>query len=463
LPRSSTILLNLIPLKGVLRFRREVLGLKKSENYTLLTDIFSRRLIGEEVKVRGWVNSWRSSGGIHFIILRDGTGFVQCTLRKGNVDDQAFEVAENVPLESVVEVGGELKEDKRAPRGIEIEVKDFKVIERAEEPYPIAKKYHGPEFLLDNRHLWIRNEKMHAILKVRAAVIDAAREWFKENGYTEVHMPTLVTAACEGGATLFELKYFDQKAYLTQSWQLYAEAVIASLGNIYTLAPSFRAEMSRTRRHLTEYWHLEAEAPWCTLDEILRVQEGLVTHICNGIAEQHEAELATLGRDPEDLLKVKSPFEKLTYDEVISTLQKEGVKAVHGEDLTYEQEKHVALKRDKPFFIMYYPKKAKAFYHKLHPEKPDLTLSADLLAPEGYGEITGGGQRVDDKEELLKRMSDEGLSQKDYAWYIDLRRFGSVPHSGFGLGVERIVAWLCKLNHIRDATAFPRLINRIYP
>lgn len=437
--------------------------MKRSSMYTSILEILRGNRVGENVRLRGWVNAWRSSGGIQFIILRDGTGFIQCTLRKGTASEQAFKAVEEIPLESVVHVEGEVKRDERAPMGWEVDVKELHVLSKAEEPYPIARKYHGPEFLLDHRHLWIRSEKMHSILKIRASLLESAREWFKENGYVEAHMPTLVSAACEGGATLFEVKYFDQKAFLTQSWQLYAEAAIASLGKIYTLAPSFRAERSRTRRHLTEYWHLEAEAPWYTLEDIMRDEEELVAYICHRVGEERGSELSKLGRKPEDLLKVNPPFERLTYDDALKELWSEGVEATYGEDLTYEYEKRIALKRNKPFFIIYYPKKAKAFYHKQHPQKPDLTLSADLLAPEGYGEITGGGQRIDSKEELLERMREEGLNPQDYAWYVDLRRYGSIPHSGFGLGVERMLAWICKLSHIRDAVAFPRLINRVYP
>jgi len=418
---------------------------------------------GKTVRIHGWVHHMRSSGGIQFLLLRDGTGIIQCTLKKEKVDRRTFQEVEKLPEESAIEISGEVRKDPRAPRGHEVTISEIKILHKAEEDYPIARKYHGPEFLLDNRHLWLRNEKMQTILRIRAKLLEAAREWFEENGYTEVQMPTLITAACEGGSTLFEVKYFDMKAYLTQSWQLYAEAVIASLGKIYTIAPSFRAEKSRTRRHLTEYWHLEAEAPWCDLDCIMRVQEGLVSHICQKISREAPEELESLRRDPKTLLKVEPPFEKITYDSAVEMLKRDKVEIKWGEDLGWEQEKHLALKFEKPFFVTHYPKGAKAFYHKPDPKKPEVTLSADLLAPEGYGEIIGGGQRIHDLKELLGRIEEEKLDTKDYQWYVDLRKYGSVPHAGFGLGVERTLAWICKLKHIRDAIPFPRLINRIYP
>jgi len=425
--------------------------------------IFAGGLEGKSVHVRGWIHHRRSSGGIQFLLLRDGAGVIQCTLKKDKVGAKTFETIGELPVESTVEITGIVKEDPRAPRGYEISIDSIKVLNKAEEDYPIAKKYHGPEFLLDHRHLWLRNEKMQAIMRVKAELLEAARDWLKEHGYTEVQMPTLITAACEGGATLFEVKYFDRKAYLTQSWQLYAEAVIASIGKIYTVAPSFRAEKSRTRRHLTEYWHLEAEVPWCALEGIMKIQEELLTHICHRLSQEAAEELSMLGRNPKDLLRVQLSFPRITYDKAVETLKKDGVEISWGEDLGWKQERRLALKFDKPFFVTRYPKGVKAFYHKPDPERPEVTLSADMLAPEGYGEITGGGQRIDDLGELLRRMEEENLNPKDYQWYIDLRKYGSVPHSGFGLGVERTVAWICKLKHIRDAIAFPRLINRVYP
>ncbi len=416
-----------------------------------------------EVSIRGWMENKRSSGGIHFLLVRDGTGVIQCTMKRGTVEEKNFQELSKLTQESSLELTGFVRKDPRAPGGYEIQVKRLNVFHLAEEGYPIAKKYHGPEFLLDNRHLWIRSQKMQRILRVRAKFLEAAREWFINNGYTEFHAPTLITAACEGGSTLFKVEYFGQDAYLSQSWQLYAEAAIASLGKIYTVAPSFRAEKSRTRRHLTEYWHLEVEIPWCNLEDIMRVEEYLLSHIIDVLCRDVPKEIEALGRSPDELLRMKPPYKRVTYDEVVDLLTAEGVKFNWGDDLGYIQEKLLTKKFDKPFFITHFPIGVKAFYHKPDPKRPDVTLSADLLAPEGYGEITGGGQRIDNLNELLKRIEEEKLNPKDYEWYIDLRRYGSVPHSGFGLGVERTIAWICKLDHIRDAIAFPRLINRVYP
>jgi asparaginyl-tRNA synthetase len=428
-----------------------------------IREILKGNYTGKKVFVRGWLHHKRSSGGIQFLLMRDGTGLIQCTLRKDKAEPKLYEEIDKLPIESVLEFSGVVKKDSRAPGGYEISIEGIKITHKAKEDFPIAKKYHGPDFLLNNRHLWIRSKKMQTIMRIRAKLLQAAREWFEKHGYTEVQVPIIITAACEGGSTLFEVKYFDQKAYLTQSWQLYAEAVIASLGKIFTIAPSFRAEKSRTRRHLTEYWHLEAEMPWCDLEELMKIEEELLVFICHKIAKDMEEELKTLKRNPEDLLKIKKPFKRITYDEVVEILKKEGIKFEWGDDLAWQQEKVLAKKFDKPFFVTHYPKGVKAFYHKPDPKRPEVTLSVDLLAPEGYGEITGGGQRIHDLEELMKRIKEEKLNPKDYEWYIDLRKFGSVPHSGFGLGVERTLAWICKLDHIRDAILFPRLINRVYP
>jgi asparaginyl-tRNA synthetase len=434
-----------------------------NQEYSSISEILEGKFTGQKVKVHGWLQGRRSGGGILFLVIRDGSGILQCTIRKENLSESKFKNIEKIPIESTLNVKGMVKQDERSPGGFEVAILEVEVLHVGFEDYPIAKKYHGPEFLLDYRYLYLRNEKMQAVMRIRAALLRAAREWFENNDYLEVQMPVLITAACEGGSTLFEVKYFDQKAYLTQSWQLYAEATIASLGKIYTIAPSFRAEKSRTRRHLTEYWHIEAEAPWCELKDILRVQEEFLTFICHKIGTEKEVELKVHGRDPEDLLKVKPPIDKITYDVALEKLRNVDVDLRWGEDLNWEQEKILADMFDKPFFVTHYPKTAKAFYHKPDPTNSNVTLSADLLAPEGYGEITGGGQRIDDLNQLLERINDEKLDPQEYKWYIDLRRYGSVPHSGFGMGLERVIMWICKLTHIRDAIAFPRLINRVYP
>lgn len=429
---------------------------------TLIHDILRGDADGKRVFAQGWVQNKRSSGGIIFLALRDGSGVIQCTIRKGGVEDHVFEEFLAVKTESTVEIFGSVRADSRAPGGREIVVDSGKVDYAALDDFPIAKKFHGPEFLLDERHLFVRTDKMRAMLRIRAAVLSAVRSWFDSHRYLEVQVPILTSAAVEGGSTLFEVKYFDQKAYLTQSWQLYAEALIASVGKIYTVAPSFRAEKSRTRRHLTEYWHIEAEAPWCDLDGIMEVEEKMLSHVIEHLVKSCSSELGLFERKIEDLERVKPPFPRITYDDAIEKIGgKSGVK--WGDDLGYEQEKVLTEFFDRPFFVTGYPKKVKAFYHKPDPSRPDVTLSVDMLAPEGYGEITGGGQRIEDYESLVTRMREEGLDPRSYGWYLDLRRFGSVPHSGFGMGLERLVSWVCKLDHIRDAIAFPRLINRVYP
>jgi len=414
------------------------------------------------VLVHGWLQNKRSGGGIVFLLVRDGTGVVQCTARKEKVPSALFDQLLSARVESAVELKGIASRDPRAPGGWEIKVESGKIQSPALEDFPIAKKFHGPDFLLDNRHLFVRTDKIRSMLKVRAVLLSAARTWFQTECFTEVHVPTLTSAAVEGGATLFEVKYFEEKAYLTQSWQLYAEALISSVGRIYTIAPSYRAEKSRTRRHLTEYTHLEAEAPWCDLEGIMKIEELLLTRMVEVLIECCRTELEFFGRNIEELEKVKPPFPRISYDEALKMLgDNAGIK--WGDDLGYEQEKILTARFDKPFFVTHYPRKAKAFYHKPDPKNREVTLSADLLAPEEWGEITGGGQRIEDYDELLRRIKEEGLDPKNYEWYLDLRKFGSVPHSGFGLGVERVVAWLCKLDHVRDAIAFPRLINRVYP
>jgi asparaginyl-tRNA synthetase len=428
-----------------------------------IADILAGKVDDREVTLRGWLYHIRSSGGILFLQLREGTGIIQCTIKKDQIDPKEFERLSLTPIESTVEITGTVRKDPRAPRGYEISGKKVSVLFPAQDDFPIAKKYHGPDFLLDHRHLWIRTPKAQAVMRIRACLIEELRKWLTDHGYLEVQVPILVTAAVEGGSTLFEVKYFDQKAYLTQSWQLYAEAMISGVGKIFTLAPSFRAEKSRTRRHLTEYWHLEVEEPWLDLDGLMRLEEDLVTHACGRVREEMPEDLKLMGRDPDELANVKPPFPRITYDEAVQLVQKSRPDFEWGTDMGYEEEKVVTEGFDKPFFVSHFPKSVKAFYHMPDPKNPKVTLSTDLLAPEGYGEITGGGQRIHDLEQLLSRIREEGLKPEDYEWYVDLRRYGTVPHSGFGMGIERTLAWICKLEHIRDAIAFPRLINRIFP
>jgi asparaginyl-tRNA synthetase len=428
-----------------------------------IANIFAGKFDGTRLELRGWVQNIRAGGGILFLQLRDGTGIIQCTLKKDQMDQQEFEHLRNIPIESAVEISGLVRNEPRAPGGYEITGEKVSVLSQAEDGFPIAQKYHGPDFLLDNRHLWIRNPKMQTILRLRTRLVEEFRKWLVDHEYLEVQMPILVNAAVEGGSTLFEVKYFDQKAYLTQSWQLYAEAMIFGVGKIFTVAPSFRAEKSRTRRHLTEYWHLEVEEPWLDLDGLMRLEEELVSSAVQRTCELMPKELELVGRNPDELKNVTPPFPRITYDEAVKLVQKSKPDFKWGTDLGWKEEKVLTENFDCPFFVTHYPKGVKAFYHMPDPSNPEVTLSADLLAPEGYGEITGGGQRIHDLQQLLARIKEEGLKTEDYNWYVDLRRYGTVPHSGFGMGVERTLAWVCKLEHIRDAIPFPRLINRIFP
>jgi asparaginyl-tRNA synthetase len=432
-------------------------------DFVTVSSVLDGKHDGEEVHLRGWLYNKRSSGGLQFLILRDGTGVIQCVANRGIVGEEVFNEIEGLTDESALELSGVVRKDPRAPDGYEVSVKGLGTVFRAQSGYPITKKYHGPEFLFDLRHLYIRDLKVQTVLRIRSKFLEIARDWFRENGYTEAHSPSFITAACEGGSTLFEVKYFDQVAYLSQSWQLYAEATIATLGDIYTVAPSFRAERSRTRRHLAEYWHMEVERPWCDLNGIMNVGDELNSYVCRRLSSEMARELQSLGRDPRDFDKVEPPFPKITYDEAVEILQKDGVEVKWGDDFGWQQEEPLTKHFDRPFWVTYYPKGVKAFYHKPNPLRPEVTLSADLLAPEGYGEIVGGGQRIHDYDELMQRIREENLNPEDYSWYLDLRRYGSVPHAGFGQGVERTLMWICKLSHIREAIAFPRMMSRVTP
>ena len=430
-------------------------------------EIVSGQHDGEHVTLRGWLHQIRTGGGILFLQLRDGSGIIQCTLKKDSVEAKEFERLSMIPVESTVQVSGTVRKDPRAPRGYEISGEEVIVLHQAEEGFPIARgkpeKFHGADFLLDNRHFDIRSSRLVTIMRLRACLIQELRNWLIDHGYLEVQVPILVNAAVEGGSTLFEVKYFGEKAFLTQSWQLYAEAMISSVGKIFTLAPSFRAEKSRTIRHLTEYWHLEVEEPWLDLEGLMRMEEELVSSACRNVRVKMPEELKIVGRDPKELERVEPPFPRVRYDEAVQLIQKVQPNFEWGQDLAWEEEKILTEDFDKPFFVSHFPKQIKAFYHMPDPKNSRVTLSVDLLAPEKYGEITGGGQRIHDLQQLLDRIQEEHLKPDDYKWYVDLRRYGTVPHSGFGMGVERTLAWMCKLEHIRDAIAFPRLINRIYP
>jgi len=416
---------------------------------------------GAEVALLGWVRNKRIHGGLIFIDLRDRTGVIQVAVRKGVVSDQSFEKAEGLKQESAVRVVGIVKRDPRAPNGVEIRCKELEVIGPSLDDFPI-KKGVKIKFLLDNRHLHIRSPKVAAIMKIRATLMNAARRWFRDHGFIEVHCPSFITAAVEGGATLFKVDYFEREVYLTQSSQFYQEAAIYGLEKVYSIQPSFRAELSRTRRHLTEFWHLEAEMAHAELDDMMKVVEDLFYAMVLGVYEsnQRDLELLNVKLDPD---VAKPPYPKIKYSEALEILKKKGFQIEWGDDFGADEERELSKEFEKPFFVAYWPKEAKAFYHMPDPSDPSVCRNADLLTPGGYGEVVGGGQRIHDYGQLLQRITEEGLNPEDYQWYLDLRKFGSVPHSGFGLGIERMLWWLLKLPHIRDACLFPRTPARVYP
>jgi asparaginyl-tRNA synthetase len=416
---------------------------------------------GKIACIRGWIYRKRSSGKLIFILVRDSTGVIQTIVSQADISEKDFEQAEKALLESAVKVSGVVVKDTRAPGGYELRAKSFEVLHFSE-VFPITE-YQSEEFLLDKRHLWIRSRELTTVMKIKAFILKYAREWFESNEFYEVTPPTITPSACEGGATAFEFNYFDQKVYLSQSAQLYLEAIVYALERVWSLTPSFRAEPSRTTRHLTEYWHLEAEAVWINHEENMSLQEDFISFICQKIATEKKEYLKMFGRNPEDLLEVKPPFKKIPYKKCIKILQDKGYDIMYGKDFGAKEERELSLLDTKPIFIINYPKEIKAFYMKENPEDPDTYLCADLLAPEGYGEIIGGSERETDLEKLISRLKLENANLANYEWYLDLRRYGSVQHSGFGLGIERFLRWICKLEHIRDATPFPRTITRVYP
>lgn len=418
---------------------------------------------GKEVTIKGWLYNKRSSGKIHFLQLRDGTGTIQGVMVKKEVPSDDFEAAKGLWIESSLEVTGIVREDERAPSGFELTVTGLKVIDNPSEEYPIGKKEHGIDFLLDQRHLWLRSTRQHAILKVRERIIWSAREFLHDRGFMLVDSPIITGSIGEGASGLFEIDYFDDKAYLAQTGQLYAEAAAAALGKVYCFGPTFRAEKSKTRRHLTEFWMLEPEVAFYDHEDNMKLQEDLVSYMVSQSIDHCARELETLERDLEPLKKVSPPFYRISYSEAIQRIQQLGSSTPYGSDLGGEDETLLTQQFDKPVFVECYPKKVKAFYMKEHPEDPELVLCDDLLAPEGYGEIIGGSQREDDYNKLLSRIREEGLPEESYDWYLDLRKFGTFVHSGFGIGIERTVAWICGLKHIREAIPWPRTIYRITP
>jgi asparaginyl-tRNA synthetase len=417
---------------------------------------------GESVTVKGWLYNSRSSGKIRFLLVRDGTGLVQCVFSEKDVPAEAFALADRITQESSLEVTGTVHPDARAPGGFELRTRDFKVIHLAE-PYPITPKEHGVEFLMANRHLWLRSRRQTAVLRIRSEVIKALRDYLDDRGFVCVDSPILTPAACEGTSTLFEVDYFGDKAYLTQSGQLYNEPACAAVGRTYCFGPTFRAEKSKTRRHLTEFWMLEPEVAFLDLAGDMDLQEDMVCCMVERVLTRRTEELKVLERDTAKLEQVKKPFPRITYADAIALLQKAGKNIKLGDDFGADDETALGMAHDRPVMVHHYPAKLKAFYMKRDPSNPDLALCVDMLAPEGYGEITGGSQREDDLKALEQRLDEYKLSRAAFEWYLDVRRFGSFPHSGFGLGLERVVAWICSLPHLRETIPFPRLLERIYP
>jgi asparaginyl-tRNA synthetase len=420
---------------------------------------------GEEITLRGWLYNQRESGKLLFPQFRDGTGLIQGVVSLKESPD-AFAALKGLTQESSVVITGKVRADQRAPGGFEMDVTKVEVVQRIAEtdPYPIQLKEHGVDFLLDHRHLWIRSPRQVAILRIRAEVIRAAREFMDGQGYTLTDPPIFTPAACEGTTNLFEVPYVDESmAYLTQSGQLYLEAIAAALGKVYSFGPTFRAEKSKTRRHLTEFWMLEPEAAYAHLEDMMQLAEGLVSHAVQSVVKNRPRELEMIKRDVAKLAAVKAPFPRISYDEAIEMLQKSGNPAKWGDDFGGDEETILSNQFDRPVIVHRYPAAIKAFYMQPDTERPDLALGFDMLASEGYGEIIGGGERISSYDLLIRRLREHNLPEESFKWYLDLRRYGSVPHAGFGLGLERTVAWICGTEHIREVIPFPRMIYRVYP
>ncbi len=421
---------------------------------------------GQAVTLRAWLYNLRKSGKILFPIFRDGTGLMQGVVVKANVPEEVFERVKDLTQESSVIVTGKVRAEPRAPGGYELEVSDVDVIQKVSEsdPYPITPKEHGIEFLMDHRHLWLRSTRQHAIIRVRHEVIRAVRDYFDDHGFTLVDTPILTPAACEGTTTLFEVPYFDEeKAYLTQSGQLYNEATAMAFGKTYCFGPTFRAERSKTRRHLTEFWMVEPEMAFATIDDVMSLAEEFISSIVQRVLTNCRKELQTLERDVSKLETVQAPFPRISYDEAVERLQKKGSEIPWGGDLGGTDETLLSEDFDRPVMVHRYPAAVKAFYMQPDPERPEVALGVDVLAPEGYGEVIGGGQRIHDLDLLLRRIEEHHLPPEAFNWYVDLRKYGSVPHAGFGMGIERCVAWLCGLEHVRETIAFPRMLYRLRP
>jgi asparaginyl-tRNA synthetase len=417
---------------------------------------------GRAVGLQGWVYNKRSSKKMAFLILRDGSGLVQCVASRADVGDELFEVLSAVPQESAVRVTGVPRADDRAPGGYELGIQSLEIVAESE-PYPITPQEHGVEFLMDHRHLWLRSSRQHAILRVRASIIRSLRDFFDRRDFTLIDAPILTPNACEGTTTLFETPYFEDRAFLTQSGQLYMEAAAMAFGKVYCFGPTFRAEKSKTRRHLTEFWMLEPEMAYATLDDVMRLEEEMLTEVVGRVLEERSEELARLERDTTHLRAVQAPFPRIHYDEAVQLLHDKGLAFEWGGDFGSPDETAIAEHFDRPVFVHHFPSAIKAFYMEPDAERPEVSLSVDCLAPEGYGEITGGGQRTASLELLDRRIAEHGLPAQAFEWYRDLRRYGSVPHAGFGIGIERTVAWICGLEHVRETIPFPRMLHRLSP
>jgi asparaginyl-tRNA synthetase len=424
------------------------------------------RHTGEPVEIAGWLYNLRKSGKIVFPLLRDGTGTMQAVAVKASLDEATFESLKNLTQESSLILRGKVRPEQRAPGGYEMDVEGAEIVQRIPEtdPYPITPKEHGVDFLMDHRHLWLRSKRQHAAIRVRHEVIKAVRDYFDTHGFTLVDTPIFTPAACEGTSTLFEVNYFeDEKAYLTQSGQLYNEADAMAFGKVYCFGPTFRAEKSKTRRHLTEFWMVEPEMAYATLEDVKRVGEELVVFVVGRVLENRRAELMELERDTSKLETVKAPFPRISYDDAVVDLQKKGSEIQWGGDFGNTDETLITEGSDRPLIVDRFPTEIKAFYFEPDADRPELALGVDFIAPEGYGEIIGGGQRIHNLDLLLKRLEEHNLPREAFDWYVDLRKFGSVPHAGFGMGIERFVAWMCGLEHIRETIAFPRMLYRTRP
>jgi asparaginyl-tRNA synthetase len=418
---------------------------------------------GEEVTIKGWLHNRRSSGKIHFLTLRDGTGFIQAVMSKAAVGEDLFKTADHLSQETSLTVTGTVKADARSKTGYEIDATGFEVVGESHD-YPITPKEHGVDYLLDRRHLWIRTERQQAILRVRHEIINAVRDYFNTRGFILADTPIFTPAACEGTTTLFPAQYFDdQTAYLTQSGQLYNEANAMALGKVYCFGPTFRAEKSKTRRHLTEFWMVEPEVAYADLNDVMALAEGLVVSVVSRVLDKRKHELKVLERDTTKLESVQAPFPRISYDDAVKRLQAKGLAIEWGGDFGGPDETAISQEFDRPVMVHRYPAAIKAFYMKPDPERADLALGVDVLAPEGYGEIIGGGERLADLDLLLERIKEHKLPQEAFEWYLDLRRYGSVPHGGFGMGIERVVAWICGLEHVRETIPYPRMLYRLYP